>query len=178
MSTSTNYSRIRQLRHHEIKNEERRHGITLLCADWDDPRNVGSAFRIADAAGIRQLILGGTTPTPPHASIAKTARSTIRRVAYRSVPNSVAFLREARANGALVLALEITDTSISLFDYSVTDPDRELVLIAGNEAGGVARELLEHCDAAIHLPMYGQNTSMNVAVALGAAVYLLLMKLQ
>ena len=86
-----------------------------------------------------------------------------------------------------MLALEITDRSESLFDFVPRSPGfgdsaagsagYDLLLIPGTERTGVRAPLLARCDAAVHLPMYGENTSMNVAVALGAAVYLLLARL-
>lgn len=169
---------MRQLEHHEIDNDRRRYPITLLCADWADPRNVGAAFRLADATGLRELILAGSTPRPPHRHIDKTARTTVRSVPHRYVTDAAAYLREARRAGALVLALEVTDVSQSLFDYRLSVDERELILVAGAERGGVGARVLAECDAAVYLPMHGQNSSMNVAVALGAAVYLLLVQLQ
>lgn len=148
----------------------------MLCPDWTDPRNVGSAFRLADAAGISELVLAGTTPRPPNARIRKTARSTERSVPYRYVEDARAWVQEAREAGATVVALEITDRSESLFAFD--PPPGPIILIAGAERTGIDAELLACCDHAVHLPMYGTNTSMNVAVALGAAVYLLLMKLE
>ena len=77
-----------------------------------------------------------------------------------------------------VLALEITDSSTSLLDYQlpteVLSGKQALCLVPGSEVQGVPQELLDLCDASVHLPMYGQNSSMNVSVALGAAVYLML----
>lgn len=85
---------------------------------------------------------------------------------------------EAPTLPGYVLALEITDQSSSLLDYQlpaeVINGQRALCLVPGAEAQGVPQELLDLCDASVHLPMYGQNSSMNVSVALGAAVYLLL----
>ena len=62
--------------------------------------------------------------------------------------------------------------------YDPPGEGREIVLVTGAESTGVLQDLLNLCDASVHLPMYGHNSSMNVSVALGAAVYLLLMKLQ
>ena len=76
-----------------------------------------------------------------------------------------------------MVALEITAGSTSLFTYA-PPRDRDLLLIAGTESNGIAEDLLALADTTVHLPMHGQNSSMNVAVALGAAVYLLLMQLQ
>ena len=155
----------------------RRYPITLLCPDWRDPRNVGAAFRLADAAGLAGIVLTGTTPQPPHPKISKTARSTVRAVPYCYSSDARSYVAQAKAAGTQVIALEITSASTSLFTY--TPPrDRDLLLIAGTESTGISEELLALADATVHLPMHGQNSSMNVAAALGAAVYLLLMQLQ
>ncbi len=172
---------MRQLEHAEITNPGKQHPIWLLCPDWRDPRNVGSAFRLADAAGLAGIFLTGHTPAPPHPKIDKTARSTVRSVAHQHHPDAVALLREHKDTGAYVLALEITDKSESLLAYQlpgfVVNGERELILVTGAEDHGVPPQLLALCDGSVHLPMFGQNTSMNVAVALGAGVYLLLSQL-
>lgn len=169
---------MRQLEHHEIETTGKRHPLRLLCPDWRDPRNVGSAFRLADAAGLAGLLLAGTTPQPPHPKIDKTARSTVRSVPYTCGNSPEALLQNFKDEGAYILALEITDQSQSLLQYQlpneVFSSGREVILVAGAEDHGVPPELLALCDDSVHLPMFGQNTSMNVAVALGSAVYLLL----
>ncbi|MFK8165427.1 MAG: TrmH family RNA methyltransferase [Lewinella sp.] len=169
---------MRQLAHHEVKTAGKQHPIWLLCPDWRDPRNVGSAFRLAEAAGLAGLVLTGSTPRPPHAKIDKTARSTVRNVPHVFAEDVSTYLQSRIAAGAYVLALEITDESTSLLEFQLPDAvstsQRELILIAGAEDHGVAPEILALCADSVHLPMHGLNTSMNVAVALGAAVYLLL----
>lgn len=173
---------IRQLEHHEVANVKRQHAITLCCPDWQDPRNVGAAFRLADAAGLAGLVLAGETPLPPNRKISKTARSCIRNVRWQATADITAYLNEQAAAGALILALEITTESHSLLSYTlplaVRTGAQPLILIPGGEAAGVPPEVLRCCHGSVHLPMYGHNTSMNVAVATGAAVYLLLRQMQ
>ena len=48
--------------------------LIFILQDVEDPVNVGSAFRIADAAGVRQLILTGISARPPHPLIRKVGR--------------------------------------------------------------------------------------------------------
>jgi tRNA G18 (ribose-2'-O)-methylase SpoU len=96
-------------------------------------------------------------------------------VPFRYVSDAAAFLRKEVAAGTRVVALEITDRSENLLNTPIETP---LLLVVGAEATGVAPELLSQCERSVYLPMHGRNTSMNVAVALGAAIYLLLMKLQ
>lgn len=169
---------MRQLEHHEIKTSGKRYPLLLLCPDWRDPRNVGSAFRLADAAGLAGLLLAGATPQPPNPKINKTARSTVRSVPFTYGSDPQELLRRRKEEGAFIIALEITDESKSLLAYQLPEEvvvaGREVILVGGAEDQGVAPELLALCDVSVHLPMSGQNTSMNVAVALGAAVYLLL----
>ncbi|WP_116107752.1 TrmH family RNA methyltransferase [Lewinella sp. IMCC34191] len=174
--TSNNHLVIRQLTHTEVPRQARSYPITLLLPDWTNPRNVGAAFRLADAAGLNGIVLAGSTPRPPNSKIGKTARSTVRTVPYTEVADPLTYLRAAREREAYILSLEFADNSQSLFDFA--PPAGEIILIAGNESVGISEDLLSLSNAAVHLPMHGQNTSMNVSVAVGAAVYLLLMKLQ
>lgn len=123
-------------------------------------------------------MLAGATPRPPNRKLAKTARATERTVPYLTVADPHSYLREQTERGALLLALELTDQSTSLLTYTlppaVTAGERPLILVPGGEAAGVAPDILALCHGAVYLPMFGNNTSMNVAVATGAAVYLLL----
>ncbi len=141
---------------------------------------MGAAFRLADACGLAGLVLEKSSPCPPHRKIAKVARATEKVVPWQSVDDLAAFLRARQAKGAYLLALEITDSSQDIFDYrlpTLVNEQRPIYLLAGSESHGVAEVLLQLCDAAVHLPMFGQNSSMNVGLACAAAIYLLLEKI-
>lgn len=141
-------------------------------------------------------MLAGETPHPPHPKIARTARATEKYVPWCHVDNVTSFFddpRSAFSKGSLnedfrrwptfpdtdlFLALELTDVSTSILDYQLPQPvlngHQMLWLVAGNEAHGIDQAILGRCHASVHLPMYGRNTSMNVSVALGIAVYAIL----
>ena len=128
----------RQLDHHDVRRSGNRYPLSLVCPGWHDPRNVGSAFRLADAAGIAGLVLGGSTPTPPNNRLNRTARSTVRCVPWRSVPDTATFLRERRAAGDLLLGLELTTHSESLLTADLAGwADRPTLLLAGAEDHGL-----------------------------------------
>ena len=57
--------------------------LAFLLQSLEDPLNVGSMFRIADACGAVEIIFTGPTPTPPHEEIDRTARGHERRIAWR-----------------------------------------------------------------------------------------------
>lgn len=48
---------------------------------------------------------------------------------------------------------------------------KQFALIVGNEGSGVAEQLLEKTTANVHIPIYGDSESLNVAVAAGILMY-------
>jgi tRNA G18 (ribose-2'-O)-methylase SpoU len=166
---------LRQLEHADIENEVEPMRLRLVCDNWTDPLNVGSAFRLADAFGVEALVLGGQTPAPPHRKIAKTARSTHEWVPFAVAADLPAYLRRARSEGWLPIGLEYTDESqdIAAFDWGGAQP---LLLVAGAERHGITPAVLRELAGTVHLPMHGRNTSLNVATAVAAALYALRQK--
>ena len=136
--------------------------------DVEDPVNVGSAFRIADAAGVRQLILTGISARPPHPLIRKVGRGRDRRVKWRYVEQAADAILDLKAQGYVSCALEITAASVRYNEVKYPD---KLCLIVGHEDHGVTRRTLAACDMTIYIPMYGKGASMNVHVSLGIAAY-------
>lgn len=66
-------------------------------------------------------------------------------------------------------ALEITDSSRA---YDTVRPEEfPLCLVVGNEVSGIDDEVLAACDFALEIPQYGTKHSLNVAVAVGIAVF-------
>ena len=154
------------------------HPVALLCDGLDDPRNLGVLFRLAEAARLAHVYL---YRLPPHLrstdgglikKIGKISREAVRHVPWTILDDwdAVAALKERYTP----VALEWTDQSVVYTEWAL--PEKTL-LILGSETHGVSQELLNWSAAQIHLPMYGLNTSMNVAGATSIAVYELLRKL-
>ena len=155
-----------------------RHPVALLFDGLDDPRNLGVLFRLAEAARLAHVYL---YRLPPHLrsadgglikKIGKISREAVRHVPWTLLDS----FEDVKALEAAYtpVALEWTDQSTAYTDLVL--PEKTL-LILGSEAYGVSPELLAWSSAQIHLPMYGLNTSMNVAGAAHIAVYELLRKL-
>ena len=136
-----------------------------------DIKNVGAMFRIADAARLEKLYFYQSTVDFTHKKLTKVARSTNKYVEFESI-NSLEEVGELTSDYE-VIALDKTSESI---DYNVLSlqTSKKILLIIGSERQGVSPELLQLARQSIHLPMLGVNTSMNVSVATGIAVYHLL----
>ncbi len=142
--------------------------IAFLLADVEDPVNVGSAFRIADACGADRMVLCGITARPPHKLIGKVGRGKDQRVTWEAAEDAVEAIGRMKADGWRTFALEITGSAQPY--YEVEWPAKTC-LVVGHEDHGVTKKVLAACDQTVFLPMYGKGASLNVHVALGVLAF-------
>lgn len=147
--------------------------IAFLLQSLDDPVNVGALFRIADACGARELILTGSTPTPPHPGIGLTARGCDRRVVWRRIEKIEDAIAALKVEGYHLVALEITDDARVYTEYPYPT---KVCLVLGSEGKGVWPKTLRLCDGTVFIPMYGKGPSLNVHVAAALVAYEILMR--
>lgn len=153
--------------------------------------NVGSIFRTSDGAMIEKLILCGYTPHPPiplkridsstvkdrfgmtdqagKKEVLKTALGSTQSVIWEYIKNPLDALKEIKAKGIKICALELAVNSKPYFD--LTENDFPLCLVVGNEITGVSQDILDLCDYSIEIQQYGIKQSLNVAVAYGIAIF-------
>ena len=135
--------------------------------------NVGSMFRTAEGACVRCLHLAGITATPEHPRLAKAALGAQSTVDWRFHPNAVDAATALKSGGYELLALERHTESTYTFPGDDRPGKHKLVLVVGNEKAGIDPAVLALCDRSLALPMLGQKSSLNAAVAFGIAVYYL-----
>ena len=146
--------------------------LAFLLQSLEDPLNVGSMFRIADACGAKEIVFTGPTPTPPHEEIDRTARGHERRIAWRRIARIDEAAAELKAEGYHLLALETAQEAQCYLEYNYPT---KVCLVLGNESKGVYPQTLSLCDGAVYIPMYGKGPSMNVHVAAALVAYRALM---
>jgi tRNA G18 (ribose-2'-O)-methylase SpoU len=140
--------------------------IILICEEVNDSNNIGSIIRLADAANIEKVIFVSEHSPNSFRKIDKVARSTRQIVkpifcSFNNLLDQVPIQYEW-------VAIEITNKSLSYKNYNPSGP---VALILGSEVYGLSDQILQRCKTAIHIPMFGQNTSMNVAMAGAIIVY-------
>ena len=135
--------------------------------------NVGSFFRICDAAGIRKLYLTGYTGHPPHRGISKTALGAEESVPWEHHADGDTVIGQLQASGHEVAVIETSSQAVDLYDWRPRFP---VCLVFGNEVDGVAPQLAARADVHVRIPALGTKQSLNVAVAGGVVAYELLRK--
>ncbi|MDI3340206.1 MAG: 23S rRNA (guanosine(2251)-2'-O)-methyltransferase RlmB [Sphaerobacter sp.] len=147
-------------------------GRPLLALDHiQDPQNLGTLMRTAEAVGAGGLLLpdrraAGITPAVVNASA-----GAVEHLRVALVANLGRALEDCQAAGYWLVALEAGPSAQNLFTADVPEP---AVLIVGSEGKGIAPSLLRRADLQVALPMLGRVESLNAAVAGSIALYDLL----
>ncbi len=146
--------------------------FSLILDNLRSSQNVGSIFRSADGAGVEHLYCCGTTPTPEHPKVIKSSLGAEDHTPWSYHPNAVNLIVELKTTGSRIIALESTEHSTSLFDFSFENfLSSSYVIVIGNEIAGVDPGVLELSDEVLHIPMVGIKSSLNAAVSAGIAIY-------
>lgn len=143
--------------------------VSLILDDIRSANNVGSVFRTADCFALQHVYLCGITATPPHRDILKTALGATESVSWSHHDDCLDLVKELRAEGTAVHALEQTHNSVRLRDFDL--PSGAMAVVLGNEVNGVNQAVVDECDGAIEIEQFGTKHSLNVAVATGMMVY-------
>ena len=145
----------------DIKNPEK---LLLL-------QNVIQAVeKFHDSFGIEKLYLTGTSATPPKYKIRKAARSADHRIPFEYHTSALELINTLKQQGYLIISLEITQLSQNLREFVIQNK-HAICLIIGAENKGIDQALLDLSDHCIHIPMHGENSSMNVTTACAIALY-------
>lgn len=161
-----------QLTHQQTQFEAKKFPICIVTDGLQSPANIGGILRLMEAFGIGELFLCESAVDLNSSRLKRTARSAERAVTIHSFDTTLAALEHLmnETPNTQIIALEITTNSVPLAHLDL-DSSAPIALILGGESQGVSPEVLARCQMATHIPMYGNNSSMNVAQATAIALY-------
>jgi len=149
------------------RNEE----LFVLALDViQNPQNLGSLLRTAEAAGIHGVIIPQhrSAEVTPAVVTASAGASEHMLIAQTNIARA---LEDLKKEDAWVIGLEGGEGAKPASEVPLTGP---LVLVVGNEGEGMRQLVRESCDFLMSLPMRGKIESLNAAVAGSIAIYLTL----
>ena len=140
----------------------------LILDHLEDPQNVGSLIRTAEAIGVHGVVIpsdraASVTPTAVRASAGAT-----EWVKVSVVTNIVRSMQTLQKEGFWLTGLEAMPESKRPTEIDLTGP---VGLVVGSEGSGMGRLVRETCDFLMKLPMVGNVTSYNASVAGAMAMY-------
>ena len=131
-----------------------------------DPGNLGTILRTLDSTNLKQIILSESTADPYNPKVVRSSMGAIFRVNIIQSKNLVETLEKIKKKKYKIMVTSL-ETENSIYD---TDYNKK-ILVIGNEANGVSKEVMELADEKVKIPMLGKTESLNAAVATSIILY-------
>lgn len=139
----------------------------LYLDELQDPGNMGTIIRTADAFNIDGIILSQGCVDPYNPKVVRATMGSIFRTPLYYATDGLDMLNSLREKGIKIYSSSL-EGSIPIYE---ADYKESLVLVIGNESKGVREEIQALSDILIKIPMPGQAESLNAGVAASIMMY-------
>lgn len=142
--------------------------LLLLVDHVQDPQNLGSMLRSADAAGVSGVVIPAHRAVAVTSTVVRASAGASEHVKVAQVTNLHQAMLTLREEGFRLVGLE---GSAAAVPYGQADLSGPLGLVVGSEEEGLGRLVKDTCDVVMSLPMRGHVGSLNAAVAAAIALF-------
>ena len=125
-----------------------------------DPQNLGAVLRVADAFGFGLVVVPKHESAGLSGAAVKASAGASEWVPVAQVTNLARAIESLQAGGYWIYGADAEGEPLGSFDLS-----GKIAVVLGNEGRGVRRNVLEHCDRRVAIPMRGRVESLNVSTA-------------
>jgi len=133
-----------------------------------DPQNVGTLLRTAEAVGVHGVVLQRRRAVGITPAVVSASSGAVEHLLVAQETNLTRAMEGLKEDGIWFYGLEATPEATL---YAAANLSGPLGLVVGSEGAGLRRLVRERCDVLIRLPMRGRVESLNAAVAGSVALY-------
>ena len=141
--------------------------VFVVLHEPQNPGNIGTIIRTADAAGAAGVILLGNSADPLSGVAIKASMGSLFALPVVAAAEPADLLAWATANGLRLVAMA-GGGAVELWQAELPRP---MLVLLGNEGSGLPETLLAAADQAVRIPMTGTAESLNVAAAAAVVLY-------
>lgn len=137
------------------------YGLVLVLDGIVDPQNLGSLIRSGHAAGIQGVVLPRHRAARITGTVEKTSAGALSYVPVVTETNLVTAIETLKEAGYWVVGAA-SEAKQTIYE---SDFRSNLALVIGSESKGIRPLVKSHCDFLVSIPMYGEVSSLNAAIA-------------
>jgi len=149
-------------------NQRQEMSLLLMLDCLQDPQNFGALLRTAEIVGVHGVVIPKRRAVGITPAVVNSSAGAIEHLLVARVTNLVRTMGELKAKGVWMVGVEDVPQARLYHQSDLTIP---LALVIGSEGRGLGRLVRETCDILIRLPMRGNISSLNAAVAGSIALY-------
>lgn len=142
-------------------------GLYVALDGVQDPGNLGTIIRTAVAAGAKGIFLLKGTVDPYNEKCVRSTMSALCNIPIFEDITLSEFYDFIKDNSIKTYVTSLDNAK----PYHTISYAKRSMVILGNEGNGVSKEIIEMCDQAITIPMYGDIESLNVSIAAALCMY-------
>lgn len=143
-------------------------GNILILEDIQDPGNLGTMMRTAEAAGMSGVIMSKKCADIYNPKTVRSTMGGIFRVPHIYTENLLGTVNALKKEGFRIYATDLDADG----EYDKVDYSGRCGILIGNEGNGLSREMIENSDTRVIIPMCGEIESLNAAVAAALMMYI------
>lgn len=140
--------------------------IILVLDDVQDPGNLGTILRTADSIGLNQIVVSKGTADAFNSKVVRSTMGTIFRIKIIETQDLIQTIKEMKKHHFKLMVTSL-QTENSIYDINFN----KKIIVIGNEANGVSKEIQDMADEKAKIPMFGRTESLNASVAAGIVMY-------
>ena len=135
--------------------------FVLVLDSLEDPQNVGTLLRSAEAAGVHGIVFPTRRQAPLSPAAVKASAGAVEHLLLSPVDDLAGALADLHAKGLRVAGSE-ADAPLTARQSDLRGP---LAIVIGSEGQGLGPAVRKRCDLFMRIPMRGAIGSLNAAVA-------------
>jgi RNA methyltransferase, TrmH family len=140
--------------------------LLLITAGLQDPGNLGTIARSAEAFGVTGLLLGQSTVSPWNWKAVRASAGSLFRIPMTKT-ELAKVLPEIKSHGARVLATS-SHKGKPIQDVDLREP---VAFVIGAEGAGVPKDVLAQADDTVAIPQSSRVESLNAGIAASILLY-------
>lgn len=142
-------------------------GSVLILDRIQDPGNIGTLIRTADASGFETVIISKGSTDPYSQKALRSSMGSIMNLNLKFSEDLIEDIKSMQSDGYKIYSAALENG----VDYKQINYNNKKSLIIGNEANGIDKEILELSDQSVFIPMHGKVESLNASIAGGILMF-------
>lgn len=139
----------------------------LMLEDIQDPGNLGTMFRTAEAAGVTGIIMSRDTVDVYNPKVIRSTMGSVFRMPFVYVDDMVGTINWLKQSdyGVYAAALEGANR------YDQVEYSNKKAILIGNEGNGLKETTVKAASEAVFIPMAGKVESLNASISAAVLLY-------
>jgi len=150
-----------------ISRENNEPPLYCILDGIEDPQNLGSILRTAEASGIHGVIIRSRRAVGLTAAVAKASAGAVEYVPVARVSNIPQTIVTLKRKNVWVVGIDPAGE----IDYTRVDFRLATAMVIGSESKGLSDLVQKRCDYLVSIPMRGKITSLNASIAAALVMY-------